>query len=49
LINKYTELVRQDSPWYPSMKIYRQEKMGDWDGVLDKVRFDLEQLAKSKS
>lgn len=40
---------RQDSPWYPSMKIYRQEKMGDWDGVLDKVRFDLEQLAKSKS
>jgi len=42
-------LKREDSPWYPSIKIYRQEKMEDWDGVLDKVRFDLEQLAKSKS
>jgi ADP-heptose:LPS heptosyltransferase len=37
-------LDRVDSPWYPSVKLYRQEKIYDWDGVLEKVRFDLEEL-----
>jgi len=30
-------LERDDSPWYPSLRIFRQEKPGDWDGVFDKV------------
>ena len=34
-------LEREDSPWYPSVKIYRQTSMGDWDSVLQKVRNDL--------
>jgi hypothetical protein len=34
-------LDRNDSPWYPSVTLYRQEKSGDWDGVLDKVRANL--------
>jgi hypothetical protein len=34
-------LEREDSPWYPSVKIYRQASMGDWDSVLQKVRNDL--------
>jgi tetratricopeptide (TPR) repeat protein len=34
-------LDRDDSPWYPSVKIYRQTSMGDWDSVLQKVRNDL--------
>jgi Flp pilus assembly protein TadD/ADP-heptose:LPS heptosyltransferase len=34
-------LDREDSPWYPSMKIYRQPVIGDWRSVLDRVKLDL--------
>ena len=34
-------LDREDSPWYPSMKLYRQNSFGDWNGVLDRVKSDL--------
>ena len=34
-------LDRVDSPWYPSATLYRQEKAGDWDRVLDRVKADL--------
>ena len=30
-------LDRNSSPWYPSMRIFRQEGAGDWDQVLDEV------------
>jgi tetratricopeptide (TPR) repeat protein len=29
---------RDDSPWYPSMRIFRQERPNDWPGVIDRVR-----------
>jgi hypothetical protein len=32
---------RDDSPWYPTMRLYRQSRPGDWDPVLDAVRRDL--------
>jgi hypothetical protein len=35
-------LERDDSPWYPSVKVYRQDKANDWNGVLDRARSDLE-------
>lgn len=35
---------RNDSPWYPSLCLYRQPTMGDWDSVLEKVKLDLEKL-----
>jgi hypothetical protein len=38
-------LDRTDSPWYPSAHLYRQERPGDWEGVVQKVRSDLEQFA----
>lgn len=28
---------RADSPWYPSMRLIRQERAGDWDGVVREV------------
>jgi ADP-heptose:LPS heptosyltransferase len=32
---------REDSPWYPSVKLYRQNRIGDWRGVLERVQADL--------
>ncbi len=34
-------LARQDSPWYPTMRIYRQPHPGDWESVLRQVLSDL--------
>jgi tetratricopeptide (TPR) repeat protein len=39
-------LNRQDSPWYPKTKIYRQTKEGDWKTMIDKVKQDLKLLKK---
>ena len=35
---------RADSPWYPTARLYRQSSPGDWDGVVERIRADLEQL-----
>jgi tetratricopeptide (TPR) repeat protein len=32
---------RRDSPWYPTLRIYRQPKPGDWDAVIAEVFRDL--------
>lgn len=34
-------LRREDSPWYPSMQLFRQQAPGDWDGVVAVVRDEL--------
>jgi hypothetical protein len=34
-------LDRKDSPWYPTMRLYRQETDGDWNGVFSKVERDV--------
>ena len=31
-------LGRDDSPWYPSLRQFRQERPGDWTGVVERVR-----------
>ena len=28
---------RSDSPWYPTMRLFRQDKVGDWGGVFDRI------------
>jgi tetratricopeptide (TPR) repeat protein len=34
--------IRSDSPWYPSVRLFRQKAIGRWDGVFDEVRTELE-------
>jgi len=34
-------LERQDSPWYPTMRLFRQETPGDWGGVIRRVAVEL--------
>ena len=28
-------LERDDSPWYPTMRLFRQRKAGDWEGIVE--------------
>jgi Tfp pilus assembly protein PilF len=30
-------LGRQDSPWYPTARLWRQPQFGDWDSVIDRL------------
>ncbi len=34
-------LGRDDSPWYPTMRLFRQDKPGDWSGVFERMRREL--------
>ena len=36
-------LEREDTPWYPSMRLFRQSETGDWSRVFAQVRSALEQ------
>ena len=36
-------LEREDSPWYPSMLLFRQKKRGVWDDVVEAVSIALSQ------
>jgi tetratricopeptide (TPR) repeat protein len=41
-------LERTDSPWYPTMRLFRQPAIGDWDGPLDRVREELAGVARRR-
>jgi tetratricopeptide (TPR) repeat protein len=34
-------LDREDCPWYPTMRLFRQPKIGDWESVVEKVEHAL--------
>jgi tetratricopeptide (TPR) repeat protein len=36
---------RSDSPWYPSVRLFRQRELGQWDALLDEVRTSLQEFA----
>ena len=42
-------LDRADSPWYPSMRLFRQIQTGDWSPVLLRLTEALENLANVRS
>ncbi len=41
-------LARDDSPWYPSMRLFRQTSPGEWPGVFQRMAEELEQLAANR-
>ena len=34
------------SPWYPTTKLFRQEKAGNWNSVINNINMDLKKLIK---
>ena len=40
-------LHRQDSPWYPTMRLFRQQQPGDWPEVFARVARELQQRVNS--
>jgi len=39
-------LDRVDSPWYPSLRLFRPRAEGDWDYVFDSASVELMNLAR---
>lgn len=40
---------RKDTPWYPTMRLFRQPRIGDWDGVVNRVAEALQdRVAKTR-
>lgn len=37
-------LKRSDSPWYPSMRLFRQQRRGDWAGVFAEIADVLQKM-----
>jgi hypothetical protein len=40
-------LRRSDSPWYPTMRLFRQEKDGDWTRPIQRAAMELKSLLAS--
>jgi Tfp pilus assembly protein PilF len=40
---------REDSPWYPGLQIYRQQRPNDWPAVVTRVREDLAALLRQSA
>ena len=41
-------LDRDDSPWYPSVRLFRQTVRGDWDGVFFRMAAELADLLQDR-
>ncbi|MFH1882776.1 MAG: hypothetical protein ABIL62_08720 [Planctomycetota bacterium] len=41
-------LNRQDSPWYPTMKLFRQKKWGQWEPVFQRAAEELRTMAATE-
>ncbi len=36
---------RSDSPWYPTMRLFRQPSFGDWTGVFEQIATELARIS----
>lgn len=39
-------LQRTDSPWYPTMRLFRQKNVGDWQDVIEEIMQNIQELMK---
>ena len=39
---------RADSPWYPTMRLFRQHSFGDWDELFARVSAELADLVRAQ-
>ncbi|HSZ58030.1 MAG TPA: hypothetical protein VK797_20370, partial [Tepidisphaeraceae bacterium] len=39
---------REDTPWYPTMRLFRQRKLGEWGEVIERMAGALGELAGSR-
>jgi hypothetical protein len=37
-------LDRDDSPWYPTMRLFRRHANRDWNAVVDSIRQEIERM-----
>ena len=42
-------LERTHSPWYPTMRLFRQKNTGDWSPTIARVKQELERVVNSRS
>jgi tetratricopeptide (TPR) repeat protein len=42
-------LERTDSPWYPTVQLYRQPAPGDWESVIGRIAADLAERAAARA
>jgi len=42
------QVGRDDSPWYPTMRLFRQTALGDWDGVFRRMTEALKSAVSSR-
>ena len=41
-------LDREDSPWYPTVRLFRQSKLGDWPDVFGRMADELKTLVAAR-
>jgi len=41
-------LKREDTPWYPTVRLFRQPEPGDWGTVVEKIKRELTQIVKER-
>jgi len=41
-------LEREDSPWYPTARLFRQRRPGDWDEVFERIRTEFADLVSQR-
>jgi Tfp pilus assembly protein PilF len=42
-------LARQDSPWYPSLRLFRQSQAGLWSDVVEAIAFELNKFLSTQT
>jgi len=53
MLNRYESewrwmLEREDSPWYPGMRIFRQERPGDWGPPIGRIAAALREFSRAR-